>query len=156
MSAQYCLRFSQLYQLKNKQEKINKESGNKNACNYLPRKLQKFLTIFINVPVEPSLPRSCSLTLSLPCFFSLSLNQLDIIWYLPEGREPTKAEWEDSQHRCLSINLLLGRELYLFLLGWVMDENAITDLSTMGVIHSSPTLLIIMNAQFNDINYNNS
>eukprot|EP00026_Physarum_polycephalum_P002193 Phypoly_transcript_02198.p1 GENE.Phypoly_transcript_02198~~Phypoly_transcript_02198.p1 ORF type:complete len:788 (+),score=123.44 Phypoly_transcript_02198:321-2684(+) len=62
----------------------------------------------------------------------------DIVWYLPEGREPTAGEWHDSNRRCL---------------GWVMDGNAITDLSATGIIHSGPTLLIIMNAQFNNVDF---
>lgn len=62
----------------------------------------------------------------------------DIVWYLPEGREPTSGEWHDSNRRCL---------------GWVMDGNAITDLSATGVIHSGPTLLIIMNAQFSHVDF---
>jgi len=62
----------------------------------------------------------------------------DIVWYLPEGREPTQGEWHDTNRRCL---------------GWVMDGNAITDLSAAGVIHIGPTLLIIMNAQFESADF---
>jgi glycogen operon protein len=65
-------------------------------------------------------------------------NMRDIIWYLPEGREPAGHEWHDKNRQCL---------------GYVMNGNAITDLSAMGVIHTGPTLLILMNANFHDVNF---
>jgi glycogen operon protein len=62
----------------------------------------------------------------------------DVIWYLPEGREPQHPEWNDP-----------GRQA----LGWILDGNAIDELSHTGVIHVGDTLLFLLNGHFHDVKF---
>jgi len=62
----------------------------------------------------------------------------DITWYFSEGREPQPHEWNDK-----------GRQS----LGWIMDGNAIEELSATGTKITGETLLVLLNAHFNDIKF---
>ena len=55
---------------------------------------------------------------------------------LPEGREPHAGDWGDHSRKCI---------------GYIMDGNAISELSETGYKIRGDTLLILINAQFQSI-----
>jgi hypothetical protein len=63
----------------------------------------------------------------------------DIIWILPEGREPNEGDWQDTGRRCV---------------GWIMNGNAIGELSETGGKIVGDTLLVLLNGQFESITIN--
>jgi len=62
----------------------------------------------------------------------------DIRWFLPEGREPNAGDWSDNGRKAL---------------GWIMDGNAIGELSETGGKIVGETLCILLNGQFQNITF---
>lgn len=60
----------------------------------------------------------------------------DVIWYTPNAEEPSNDDWHDSRKQALA---------------FVMDGEAIVDLSHTGQVHTGETILVMVNAAFNDV-----
>eukprot|EP01117_Protostelium_nocturnum_P017862 TRINITY_DN734_c0_g1_i1.p1 TRINITY_DN734_c0_g1~~TRINITY_DN734_c0_g1_i1.p1 ORF type:complete len:1342 (-),score=550.59 TRINITY_DN734_c0_g1_i1:151-4176(-) len=62
----------------------------------------------------------------------------DITWYLPDGREPHSNDWHNPGEQCL---------------GYIMDGNAINEVSERGTRIVGDTLLILINGSFNNVEF---
>jgi len=62
----------------------------------------------------------------------------DISWFLPDGREPHGEDWSNSGNKAF---------------GWVMDGNAIVELSETGNKIVGDTLLVLLNGAFENVQF---